>query len=151
MTPQDRINQLKEKIKKEVERAAGKGLVAATYFAVSRIKEVLSVPAPRRKLPDGTYVATTPALKDAPPRKLSGLLRNSVAHEFDGPLRVLFGASARSKPSRAYPKGFGYGSHWEKENPGHPSSGTHKFIVPTLLAYRDELGTIVGRAVTVEL
>lgn len=73
------------KIAAEVKRRASQGLKAATIFLSSRVKEILSVPAPRRlvKPKHGApyYRATTPATPGAPPRKLSGQLRRSIAWE----------------------------------------------------------------------
>lgn len=74
-----------DKVAAEVKRRASKGLKAATIFLSSRVKEILSVPAPRAlvKPKKGApyYRATTPALPGAPPRKLSGQLRRSIAWE----------------------------------------------------------------------
>lgn len=73
------------KVAAEVKRRAGQGLKAATIFLSSRIKEILSVPAPRvlvkPKFGAPYYRATTPATPGAPPRKLSGQLRRSIAWE----------------------------------------------------------------------
>ena len=73
------------KVAAEVKRRAGQGLKAATIFLPSRIKEILSVPAPRvlvkPKFGAPYYRATTPATPGAPPRKLSGQLRRSIAWE----------------------------------------------------------------------
>lgn len=71
-----------DQIASEVERLAGRGLLAAGTFLQSRIKEKLSVPAPRKRVyrSDGSYYwrATTRATPGAPPRKVSGRLRASV-------------------------------------------------------------------------
>src|SRR4051812_1421314 len=78
-----------EQIAAEVERLADRGLLAAGTMLSSRIKEKISVPAPRRRViagpnstvrPPGTpySVATTPATPGAPPRKVNGWLRARV-------------------------------------------------------------------------
>lgn len=70
-----------EQVQREAERLVGRGLYAAGLFYMGRVKELLSVPAPRRLVKSRSgvsyYVATTPATPGAPPRKLSGRLRAS--------------------------------------------------------------------------
>lgn len=83
-----------DKLREQIERAAGRGVQAAAIFLVARVKEVLSVPAPRRlaRTPRGAYhVATTPATPGAPPRKLSGKLRASINYAMEGPMRARVG------------------------------------------------------------
>lgn len=58
---------------------AGRGLQAATIHLSNRVKQTLSIAAPRRRTAAGRYVATVPASPGAPPRKLSGQLRRSTA------------------------------------------------------------------------
>ncbi|VTS05309.1 hypothetical protein [Tuwongella immobilis] len=74
-----------EQIAEEVERAAGRGLTAAAIFLSGRIKEVVSVPAPRKRVKTKrggiAYRAATPATPGAPPRKLTGRLRASIGYE----------------------------------------------------------------------
>lgn len=76
----------------EVERLAGRGIHACARFYNNSVKQFISVPAPRRLAAAGArsktpgvrhYVATTPATPGAPPRKLSGRLRASMAVDFD--------------------------------------------------------------------
>jgi hypothetical protein len=64
-------------IANEVERLVGKGLVAAGYFLLERVQELISVEAPRRLTKGGRIVAATRAIPGAPPRKLTGALRGS--------------------------------------------------------------------------
>ncbi len=83
-----------DKLREQIERAAGRGVQAAAIFLVARVKEVLSVPAPRRraKTPRGIYhVATTKATPGAPPRKLSGKLRASINYAMETSLRARVG------------------------------------------------------------
>ena len=62
---------------------AQKALQAATIYVSGRVKEEISVPAPRRLVQSNPpyYVATVKATPGAPPRKLSGQLRRSIAWE----------------------------------------------------------------------
>src|SRR4051812_1245627 len=74
-----------QQIEAEVSRNIGRGLLAGAIFLTARVKEVLSVPAPRRRVlaRSGAYYyrATTPATPGAPPRKLSGRLRASADYQ----------------------------------------------------------------------
>ena len=49
-----------ERVRQEVERAANKGLTAAAIFLAARVKEVLNVKAPMRKV-GGRWVVTARA------------------------------------------------------------------------------------------
>ena len=122
-----------ERVADEVLRLAGLGVKAAAIHLSRRVKEVLSVPAPRRRARSArtgvpTWRATLPAAPGAPPRKLSGRLRASVAYEADereGEARV--GTNVV------------YGRRHEL--------GDHPFLVPALEASLGELAVIIGRAV----
>lgn len=155
MTPQQKAAQLAAKIKKEVERSAAKGLNAARIFLTSRVKETLSVPAPRRAVKSlgGAvyYVATVRATPGAPPRKLSGKLRSSVTSHMETPYRAVIGANARGRPTKKYPKGFPYPKYHEVKQPEFKASGRHKYIAPTAHRYKKELATIVGQQVKLAL
>jgi hypothetical protein len=123
----------------EIEKLRGKGLVAAGIHATRRLKEVLSVPAPRRIavagvrakwVPPGTryYVATTRATPGAPPRKLSGQLRRSVTYEVSpGKTFVRVGTNV------VYAR--------KLENGGHP------WLLKTMIAIGPELAAILGKEV----
>ena len=130
MTNQERAKKLTERIKAQVERAVGRGLNAARIFLTARIKETLNVPAPKVRLPDGSYRATTRATKGAPPRKVSGALQRSVQSRMEGKRRALFGATAKSR------KGFLYGKALESDD--------HPFIRPTYKKYEKDVKRIVG-------
>lgn len=78
-----------DQIERKVEQLAGRGLAAGASYLAQRLKEKISVPAPRRRVIAGPrskarvpgtpyYVATVRATPGAPPRKLSGNLRNRV-------------------------------------------------------------------------
>lgn len=115
-------------LKQEVRRAAGRGLRAAAVFFSARVKEILSVPAPRKIVHGKTgayYRATTPAIPGAPPRKLSGRLRASIAYEV-GTERARVGTNVI------------YARRHER--------GTHPFLVPALMAHKGNLATIIGSA-----
>lgn len=66
-------------VEHKIAQLAGRGLQAATIHLTNRVRQAVSVPAPRRRTKMGRYVATTPASPGAPPRKLSGHLRRSIA------------------------------------------------------------------------
>lgn len=73
-----------DKVSRQVEASLGKGITAAGYFAKARVMELVSVPAPRKRVVVKrgrfagamTYRAAAKATPGAPPRKLSGLLRS---------------------------------------------------------------------------
>lgn len=143
---EEKAAELAGKITAEVTRSAGKGLLAARLFLTARVKETLSVPAPRKKIPGGGYRATTRATKGAPPRKLSGRLRTSVTGQTVSPTEEIIGASARGDP----PQNFNYPRYHEVVTGGMPGSGQHKYVEPTADKYRTELTRIVGGSVTVD-
>ena len=68
-------------VSQKVTFLAGRGLEVATIHLMNRVREAISVPAPRRRTKLGRYVATTRATSGAPPRKLSGQLRRSTAYQ----------------------------------------------------------------------
>jgi len=124
-------------VQAEVKRVAGAGLEAGARFLANRLKEVLSVPAPRRRVVSGPrsrnpgliyYVATTKATPGAPPRKLSGRLRTSIAMDFDSAANVAR-VGTNVKP---YPR-------WlEMET-------THKWLLVTLGNNLTNLAAIIGQ------
>lgn len=130
---------LAAKIAAQVQKRAGAGVKAAAVFLAARVKEAVSVPAPRKrvvnKLGDIRYVATQRAIPGAPPRKLSGKLRQSVTYELPGvtdKLRAsaVVGVKARSR------NGFNYPKRLEKNG--------HAFLMPTVRKYRKDLAAIIG-------
>ena len=66
-------------VSKEIQALAGLGVQAAGKHLKRRVKELISIPAPRKRIRSVNgvlyYRATTPAIKGEPPRKLSGTLR----------------------------------------------------------------------------
>lgn len=148
------LQKRQERIARQLERGAGKGVEAAVRFLAARIKETVSVPAPKRAIrgvrlpgkrlgPIVGYRATTAAIKGAPPRVVTNKLRSGVTHKMLTPHVGLVGVHARSLPSKRYPGGFNY--------PRHHELNDHPFILPTVRRYRRELRTIVGSAVKFEL
>lgn len=121
-----------DRIAREVKARAKMGLKAATIFLNARVKEVLSVPAPRvmvkPKVGAPYYRATTPATPGAPPRKLSGELRRSIAWEMRSN-----GTVGRVGTNKVYGK------------PLETWMG-HSFLVVTVQQYQGEIKTIMGRA-----
>lgn len=150
---------LAAKIAQQVQRGAGKGLQAAVTFLASRVREAVSVPAPRkairglplpgkRKGPILYYRATTRAIPGAPPRKLSGKLRQSVWSKMLTPTKAVIGANARGYPSRGHPRGANYPAILELS---HNPRRRHAFIAPTIRKYRREIAVIMGRELKVAL
>lgn len=119
------------KIAAEVKRRATQGLKAATIFLSARVREILSVPAPRLlvkpKFGAPYYRATTPALPGAPPRKLSGQLRRSIAWEM----------RANDTVGRVGTN-MVYGRRLEEMG--------HRYLTLAVEQYGAEIKTIIGRA-----
>ena len=141
MNNADRMAQLAERIKTQLNRNIGKGLNAARIFLTARIREEVSVPAPRKKYLDRSgnisYRATTKATRGAPPRKVTGRLRSGISSVMIGTRRAVIGVKARSE------KGFDYPKHLELTS--------HPFLVPTLRKYKRELKQIMGKEITGKL
>lgn len=140
-TPQE----VAHRIAVQVQRRAATGVQAAAVFLAARLKEVLSVPAPRKRVQDRAgnfyYRATTRAIRGAPPRKLSGKMRQGVTYTIAAPINLgkkvamasTVGLKARS------PKGFNYPRALEHR--GHP------YFWKTVQRWRPSLAVIVGRAI----
>ena len=150
MTSDQRVKALAARIAKQVQSAAGKGVEAAAVFLAARLRECVSVPAPKKRVVsrsgDIRYTATVKATPGAPPRMVSGALRRGITHAVklppgnhqhqSGMKVVTVGVMARSK------RGFNYPKHLETRT-------SHKFIAPTIHRYRAEIRKIVGAAVKV--
>ena len=155
---------LKAKITLQLKRGAGKGVEAACRFLVARIKETVSVPAPKitirgtplpgkKKGPILGYRGTSSAIKGAPPRVLSGRLRQGVTHKMLSPILGMVGVHARSEPSRKHPAGFNYPRFHEtgEEEGDNLGEGEHPFILPTVEKYQREIRIIIGKEARAEL
>lgn len=147
-TPEQQSARIAKKIAAQVERGRGRGLNAGRLFLEGRVKEALSVPAPRRLVRPKFggmpyYVATTRAIPGAPPRKLSGRLRSSLTSAMVSSSEAVIGANARSD------RGFNYPKHHEIKR--SMLSGEHPFIYPTAVRYQREIGIIVGVEITIEV
>jgi len=123
-------------VERQVQNSIALGLKAGAKFLSSRVRELLSVPAPRtratsRKMGVIYYRATIKATAGAPPRKLSGRFRTTVTDEINSE-----GDTARvgsnAIQSRRLEKG------WPE---GH---AVHAYLAPTLNAQRDNLAAIIG-------
>lgn len=119
------------KIKREVQAKAKLGLRAATIFLSGRVKEILSVPAPRKlvkpKVGAAYYRASEPAKPGAPPRKLSGELRRSIAWEMRQNDTI-----GRVGTNKVYAK--------RLEEMGH------RYLTLAVQMYQGEIKTIMGRS-----
>lgn len=119
------------KIAAEVKRRASQGLKAATIFLSARVRELISVPAPRKLMkPKGGvpyYRATTPATPGAPPRKLSGQLRRSIAWEM-----------RQNETIGRVGTNMVYGRALEAQG--------HRYLTLAVDMYQNEIKTIMGRA-----
>lgn len=145
---QQRMAALAYKIRREVILSAGKGLDYARVFLAARLKETMSVSAPRKRVtPAGGgipyYRATTPATVGAPIRKVSGKAQQSVTSLMVSPVKAVVGVNAKSE------KGFNYPKFHEIATPGNVHSGQHKFMEPTVQKYERDLLVIVGEAITI--
>ena len=139
---------LAARIAAQVQKRAAAGVGAAAVFLAARLKEQVSVPAPRKRVVskrgDLYYRATVRAIPGAPPRKLSGKLRQTITYQVNtgprGRVTALVGTNARSVNNFNYPR-------WLEQNKAHP----HKFVAPTVRRYRADLVTIVGRKLHVRV
>lgn len=144
-----------QQIYEECKKKAGKGLEAGARFYNNRLKEVLSVPAPRALIKAGKqykvnfttrkgksvsftatasqnfYRATTPATKGAPPRKLSGRLRAAQQVDFNETANV-----ARVGSNVEYARDLELG-----KTKGAPM---HKFLLPTLVTNLGGIAVVIG-------
>lgn len=150
---------LAAKIAQQVQRGAGKGLQTALTFLAARVRETVSVPAPRkavRGIPGPGkkrgailyYRATTRAVPGAPPRKLSGKLRQSIWSKMLTPTKGVIGANARGYPSHGNPRGANYPAILETTK---NLRRRHAFIMPTVVKYRREVAAIMGRELKIAL
>ena len=149
---------LKERIAKELKAGANKGAEAAIRFLAARTRETLNVPAPKRIVRDAQggilyHVATTPAIKGAPPRKLSGRMQKSVKTMMLTPFVAVMGLSARADKVRGSndEDGFNYPKFHELGKDERWGGGKHQFIRPTVIKWRKELERILGAAVRMVL
>jgi hypothetical protein len=127
-----------EQIEQEVLRITGRGLLAAGAYLSGRLKEVLSVPAPRKYVGFGvkgsigvdlqgkTWRATTKATPGAPPRKVSGSFRSKVTVRQPAQHHVQVGVFA---DVRAWPL-----ETWMR----------HPYLVTTFQRERGNLQRIIG-------
>lgn len=129
-----------QQVQAECQRLAGRGVWAAAKLYTNLVKQELSVPAPRRLVTSGPrsrnpgtryYRATTKASPGAPPRKLSGRLRGSIANEFDKDTNT-----ARAGTNVIYAK--------------RHERGTHQFLLPVLERNLAGLGMVAGQEMTAE-
>ena len=147
-------------VMEQVRRNVGAGVRTAAIFLTARMKELVSVPAPRKYIGGrivrerghlaivgkrvrwvparnrrvgGKYVATVPATAYAPPRKLSGALRRSITWQAmdNWNLRARVGTN------------IAYGSALEF-NRRRRMKTTHAFLWPTVEAHRTNLQRIIG-------
>jgi hypothetical protein len=129
---------LAAKIASQIRAGAGKGLNTFRTFLTARIKEELSVPAPRRRVISRKgvtyYVATTPAIPNAPPRKLSGTLRMRVYSKMLSKTRALIAA----------PTVYSRRLELDKKHP-------HKFFEPVFRRHRHVGAVMLGREVKMEM
>lgn len=100
-------------------------LAKAAAYTAKELKLTVSVPAPRRVSKHGRPYATVPATPGAPPRKLSGRGRASIAWMIDKAKKV-----ARAGVGTIY-------------MPRHERTG-HPWVGPTLGRIRDGVLAILG-------
>jgi phage gpG-like protein len=116
----------------EVRRRATRAVTAGSVVLAAKLKETLSVPAPRKRVLSrrGVYYyrATTPATPGAPPRKLSGRLRASITRQT---LETPQGPVGRVGTNVVYAR--------------RHERGTHPFLAPTLAAHAAEITAAMQR------
>lgn len=131
------------KVVSDFKRSVGRGIEAAAIFLANRIREFLSVPAPRKIVTsrDGVryYRATTKATPGAPPRKLSGALRRSVGWIIlERKVAARVGIFGGKELKHQEPGQVGkYARRHERTN--------HKFISVMIELWRPQLEYIIGR------
>lgn len=126
-----------KQIADEIRRSLGLGMKAAAMFLASRVKELISVPAPRvrvlgkRGKSAGIYYyrATEKATPGAPPRKLSGRLRAAQTWEVKEDGGEIMGRVGNNVV---------YGRRLEFEG--------HSYLNPALNRWRDQLKSVMERA-----
>jgi hypothetical protein len=162
-----------EEVEKQVQRALGVGLEGACIFLSNRIKETLSVPAPRATVTDPftgqrLTIASEPATPGAPPRKVTGELRGSHTWEMNADKTV--GRVGTNKAGARQLEEGGFIRPVNKQSLRWvvadlligPTRGNkqqfvgrsvfskgvyqapHPSIMPTFLAQRENLGRIIG-------
>ena len=150
----------------DIDKLFGLGLKAAAQHATRRLKEVLSIPAPRKRVVRGIklrslkerlaaaaagrflkksqkvieYVATTPATPGAPPRKLSGHLRRSVTWEINKLPVTLTNYVRFNEMTARIGTNVRYGKYLE-----FAFGKSHEWLLKTILGIRHELAVIIGR------
>ena len=155
-----------------VHREEARGLKAAAIFLAARIKEFLTIAAPRKAVMIRgviQYLASQKATRGAPPRKLSGHLRRSITYQVNAE-----GTEAKVGTNLEYGRlqeeGFTiragqwipiptdvqykvrmgginkrlYKVRWIKAKT-NIKVGPHKYLVPTLVANWDRVADIIGR------
>lgn len=161
----EQARKLKEKIAKQLKAGAGKGVEAGVRFLAARVKETLSVPAPKKAVrgaplpgkklgPILGYRVTAKATKDAPPRMVSGRMRQGVTHQMLSPIKGLVGVHARAVATKKHPAGFNYPKYLEtgeESGEGKLGEGPHPYLKPTADKYRRELKKIIGTEAKVEM
>lgn len=132
-----------QRLRSDFQRSAGRGIEAAAIFLANRIREFLSVPAPRKITVgrDGVryYRATTKATPGAPPRKLSGAMRRSVGWIIlERRVAARVGVFGGKEMEHQRPGQVGqYARRHERTN--------HKFISVMMDLFQPQLEQIVGR------
>lgn len=119
---------LRDKIAAQVKAAAGKGAEAAIRFLHERVREAISVKAPRVK------GVVTPATVGKPIRMVSGRTYRELYVRKDQ-----FGRWYLVSPTKST-GGFRYPMYHEVKRGGR--SGEHPWVAPTAKKYRSQLRTI---------
>ena len=126
-----------EELDRQMQAAARRGVVAGCIFLKDKIREAVSVPAPRKRVLGrrGRFAgvlhhrATEPATPGAPPRKVTGRYRSTIDYQVAGD-----GLSGRIGSNAVQAR--------RLEEGGHPH------IRITLERNRDELAQVMTRAMS---
>ncbi len=162
-TLEQKAADLAAKIARQVEKGAGKGLLAGGLFFQARTQEASRVKAPTRTSKTGRVYATTKAIPGAPLRVVTGrfsasLNAQNVSQTSD--TEVIVGSNAHADLPIARVRsilvsmagvveqnqhGFNYPKYWEVKNP------IHQTFAPTWERYKGDIAKIVGADVIREL
>lgn len=123
------------KMAAELRQAAIKRLVRVAVECTSDLKKMVSVAAPRKvSKKTGRVYAATKATPGAPPRKLTGRGRASLAYKVD---KVLLTATVGTNVIYMPVHEFG-----TRNKPG----GLHKYVEPTVMRNWERYDRILGNA-----
>lgn len=120
-----------DNVQKEIKKKVNRGLRSAAIHLTNKVKEAISVPAPRKRVTSKKsgaiyYRATVKATPGAPPRKLSGQLRRTITYEVN-----------ETEDKARVGTNLKYAKRHEK--------GSHKFLEPTLQKNQTQIAALIAQ------